>query len=83
MCGWWQTPVDKKNVSEQRTITTREGNEEMRGARAEQSCIENKGKERRKEEKRNKRGGETLGESEKKRRERRSDEVDRLLFRQP
>lgn len=33
-------------------ITTREGNEEMRGARAEQSRIENKGEQRRKEEKR-------------------------------
>lgn len=29
-------------------ITTQEGNEEMRGARAEQSRIENKGEERRK-----------------------------------
>lgn len=57
------------------------GNEEMRGAWAEQSCMENKGGEGRKE-KRNKRGREeTLGGSESgKRRERISDEVDRPLF---
>lgn len=35
-------------------ITAREGNEEMKGARAKQSCIDKKGGERRKAE-RNKR----------------------------
>lgn len=46
-------------------ITTQEGNEEMREARAKQRRSENKGEERRKK-RRNKRGRETLGESEKK-----------------
>lgn len=42
--------VYKEAASEQKMITTQNGNEEMRGAWAEQSHIENKGKERREEE---------------------------------
>lgn len=70
-------PFIKKNASGQRMITTQEGNEEMRGAQAEQSCIENK----RRTEKRNKRGRETPVESERRKGRERSDEADSLLFR--
>lgn len=53
----------------------------MKGAKAEQSCMEKKGGERKKEKRNKRRREETPEESERRKgRERISDEVDRPLF---